>query len=320
MLPISAGHGTSLGEEECRAMKILIVASHNKGYFAPFIEEQAAALKRSGYEIEFFGVTGKGIKGYIAALSKLRKYIRSFKPDIVHAHYGLSGLLANLQRKVPVVTTYHGSDINEKSVLPFSRVAMRLSRFNIFVSQRTLEIAKPKKNYVLLPCGVDLNELQLTTKSEARKRLGLAEDRKYVLFAGAFDNPVKNYPLAKDAMSKLPEAKLIELKGYSRDEVTLLMCAADAILMTSHTEGSPQVIKESMACGCPVVSVDVGDVKELCGGIPGCFVCERSAKALSDGLSAAFGYERTEGRKRIIERGLSNDLTTTKIMSIYNNI
>lgn len=301
-------------------MKILIVASHNKGYYAPFIEEQAAALKRCGCEIEFFGVTGKGIKGYIAAYPELLKSIRSFKPDIVHAHYGLSGLLANLQRKVPVVTTYHGSDINEKSVLPFSRIAMRLSRFNIFVSQRTLEIAKPKKNYVLLPCGVDLNELQLTTKSEARKRLELNEYGKYVLFAGAFGNAVKNYPLAKSAISLLPEAELIELKGYTREQVTLLMCAADAILMTSHTEGSPQVIKEAMSCGCPVVSVDVGDVKELCGGIPGCFVCDRSATALADGLVEAFGYERTEGRKRIIERGLTNELISEKLLKIYRSV
>lgn len=301
-------------------MKILIIASHNKGYYAPFIEEQAAALKRNGCEIEFFGVTGKGIKGYISALPELKRSIRNFEPDIIHAHYGLSGLLANLQRKVPVVTTYHGSDINEKSVLPFSRIAMRLSRFNIFVSQRTLEIAKPKRNYALIPCGVDLNELQLTAKSEARKRLGFAEDGKYVLFAGAFNNAVKNYPLAKSAMSLLPEAELIELKGYSRNEVNLLMCAADAILMTSHTEGSPQVIKESMACGCPVVSVDVGDVKELCADIPGCFVCDRSAKALANGLSAAFGYERTEGRKRIIERGLTNELISGKLLKIYRSV
>ena len=301
-------------------MKILFVASHNKGYYAPFINEQAAALKRSGGEIEFFGVTGKGIKGYISALPELLKSIRSFKPDIIHAHYGLSGLLANLQRKVPVVTTYHGSDINEKSVLPFSHIAMRLSRFNIFVSQRTLEIAKPGKNYALLPCGVDLNELQLTTKSEARKRLGLTEGGKYVLFAGAFGNAVKNYPLAKSAMGLLPKAELIELKGYTRKQVTLLMCAADAILMTSHTEGSPQVIKEAMACGCPVVSVDVGDVKELCADIPGCFVCDRSAKALADCLTAVFGYERTEGRARIIERGLTNELISEKLLKIYRSV
>lgn len=301
-------------------MKILIVASHNKGYYAPFINEQAAALKRRGCEIEFYGVTGKGIKGYLAALPELKKSIRSFKPDIIHAHYGLSGLLANMQRKVPVVTTYHGSDINEKSVLPFSHIAMRLSRFNIFVSQRTLEIAKPKKNYVLLPCGVDLNELQLTTKSEARKRLGLTEGGKYVLFAGAFGNAVKNYPLAKSAMGLLPKAELIELEGYTREQVTLLMCAADAILMTSHTEGSPQVIKEAMACGCPVVSVDVGDVKELCGDIPGCFVCDRSAKALADCLTAVFGYERTEGRARIIERGLTNELISEKLLKIYRSV
>ena len=197
-------------------------------------------------------------------LPQLKRTIEECKPDAVHAHYGLSGLFANLQRRVPVVTTYHGSDINDKRVLPFSKMAMRLSAWNIFVSQKTLEIAKPKKKHNLLPCGIDLTELQLTEKQEARRKMHLSLGKKFILFAGAFDNAVKNAQLAQEAIAQLddPNLELLELKGYSREEVTLLMCAADAFLMTSYAEGSPQVIKEAMACGCPIVSVDVGDVKE----------------------------------------------------------
>ena len=147
-------------------MKILAVASHNKARFAPFILEQAAALKEAGCEMDFFGLQGKGLKGYLKNLPQLKQKIKEFHPDVIHAHYGLSGLFANLQRQVPVVTTYHGSDINERKVLPFSRMAMRLSAWNIFVSRKTMEIARPKKHYSLLPCGIDLTELQLTGKGE----------------------------------------------------------------------------------------------------------------------------------------------------------
>lgn len=68
--------------------------------------------------------------------------------------------------------------------------------------------------------------------------------------------------------------ELIELKGYSHKEVVLLMCAIDVLLMTSITEGSPQVIKVAMACGCPIVSVDVGYVKERVEGVEGCLVAK----------------------------------------------
>lgn len=302
-------------------MRILFAASYNKGYFAPFILEQAEALRRAGAEVDIFGISGKGIRGYIAALPALKRKISEFRPDVIHAHYGLTGLLANLQRRIPVVTTFHGSDINERKVLLFSKLAMCLSRFNIFVSPATIEIAGPKKNFELIPCGIDLSDLQLTDRSEARQRLGLKEDGRYILFAGAFDNRVKNAPLAQEAAGLVQGAELIELKGYKREEVTLLMCACNALMLTSFTEGSPQVVKEALACGCPVVSVDVGDVRELISGIEGCYITTREAKDIADALELALSHAgKTGGRSRIIEKGLTNDLIAGKLAAIYNSI
>ena len=303
-------------------MKILIVASYNKNRFAPFILEQAEALKKTDCEVEFFGLQGKGLRGYLKNLPALKDKINEFHPDVVHAHYGLSGLFANLQRQVPVMTTFHGSDINDKKVLPFSRMAMRLSAWNIFVSKKTLEIAQPKKKFSLLPCGIDLTDLQLTKKDEARRKMNLSENRKYILFAGAFDNVVKNAPLAKEAVAQLQvdNVELLELKGYSREEVTLLMCAADAFLMTSFTEGSPQVIKEAMACGCPIVSVDVGDVNERLEGVEGCYVAKtRDPKELAKLLQNALGFVgKTNGREKIIADGLENERMAALLVKIYD--
>ena len=200
-------------------MRILVVASYNKGVFAPFIVEQVKALEANGCVVDFFGLQGKGFKGYLNNLSALKQRIKAFRPDVVHAHYGLSGLLACLQRKVPVVVTYHGSDINEPGVRRFSKIAMLLSAWNIFVSQKTMEIARPKKHYSLLPCGLDMMESQLAEKKDARQRMHLDTSKRYVLFAGAFDNPVKNAPLAKEVVAGLndDEVELLELKGCSRE-------------------------------------------------------------------------------------------------------
>ena len=303
-------------------MRILLVASYNKNRFAPFIVEQAEALKRHGCEIDYLGLQGKGIKGYLKNLPALKRKIREVQPDVIHAHYGLSGLLANLQRRIPVVTTYHGSDINEKKAFRFSKIAMRLSAWNIFVSRKTLDIAQPKKHYSLLPCGIDLCEAQLTEKSVARQKMKLDEKKKYVLFAGAFDNIVKNAPLAKESVAHMQNdnVELLELKGYSREEVTLLMCTADAFLMTSFTEGSPQVIKEAMACGCPIVSVDVGDVQERIEGVEGCYMATtREPQELSVLLQKAFDFQgKTKGREKIIDDGLDNGQVADKLMSLYN--
>ena len=305
-------------------MKILIVASVNKGRFAPFILEQAAALEKEGCEVERFGLQGKGVKGYIGNLSLLKKRIETSRPVVIHAHYGLSGLLANLQRKVPVVVTYHGSDINEPEVLRYSKMAMKLSAWNVFVSRQTLEIAQPKTHYSLLPCGIDLSDIQLTTQSEARKHLGLSEQKRIVLFAGAFDNGVKNASLAKEVVAQLHDSKaeLQELKGFSREEVNLYMCAADVLLMTSFKEGSPQVIKEAMACGCPIVSVDVGDVKLRTEGVEGCFVATTdNPNELAGLVQKAFAFEgKTQGRDKLIADGLDNRNVARQLLEIYDKI
>lgn len=308
-------------------MKTLVVCSFKErcdGNIAPFVKEQMEALRSAGVECESFLVKGKGMKGYLKQVKPLKAKIKGSNPDVIHAHFGLCGLLTNLQRKVPVVTTYHGSDINDKKAFPFSKMSMRLSAWNIFVSRKTMGIAKSKKKCTLLPCGIDFSDLQLTEKHEVRQRMNLAESKRYVLFAGAFDNAVKNAPLAKKTVSFLQDenVELLEMKGYTRDEVTLLMCAADALLMTSFTEGSPQVVKEALACGCPIVSVDVGDVKERTEGVGGCYVAKtREPIELAGLLRKALAFEgKTKGREKLLTDGLDNRQVAESLVGIYKTV
>ena len=341
-------------------MKILVLASDKGGKFVPFIEEQIVALQQAGVEVIRYGVTGKGITGYLRELPALRRFISAERPDLIHAHYGLCGLLANLQRRVPVVTTYHGSDINVPSVLRFSKIAIRLSAWNIFVSKRNIAIAIRQKGeeakrlsgkYELLPCGINLPEpwSELQNKLVGQLTLNqwvqsvLKHDAKNILFAGAFDNKVKDPELAKEAIALYNSAigngqwdmgindqspianrpiNLIELKGYNRDQVNALMYNCDMLLMTSKTEGSPQVIKEAMACGCPIVSVDVGDVAERTSGVEGCYIVPtREPKDIAQALLLAIAYEgKTNGREKVIEMGLSNEQVAKRLVEIYKAI
>ena len=300
-------------------MKVLIVARYKENGFAPFVTEQVAALEGVGVECRMFPVKSNN---YLRYYPELKRTIRSFRPDIVHAHYGLCGLLANLQRSVPVVTTYHGSDINDPKVRRLSKWAIQFSAYNVFVSQRNIDLARPKKNFALIPCGINLADFPIIDKNEARKEIGLVQGGRYVLFAGAFDNPIKNASLAQAAVSQLPGVQLLELKGYSKSQVALLMQAVDAMIMTSIAEGSPQVVKEAMACGCPIVSVNVGDVKERVVGVEGCFVSntykpEDLASLLDKALS--FGM-RTDGRNAIIRDNLTGEAVASRLKEVYNQV
>lgn len=305
-------------------MRILIVCKYKDALphnMAPFIWEQAEALSGQGITFRFFLVKGRGVGGYLKEISELKKVIKAFKPDIVHAHFGLCGLLANLQRKVPVVTTYHGSDINNPKTRRLSRIAIMLSAHNIFVSKRLVDIAKPKKNYSVIPCGINLDDYPVLDKVEARRLMNLDIKKKYVVFAGAFDNPVKNPQLAKEAVQLLPGVELLELKGYSRRQVAHLMNAVDCFLMTSHTEGSPQVIKEAMACGCPIVSVDVGDVSSIISETAGCFITDRCAADIAEKIEMALKFEgRTKGREKIEQLGMANNFVAHKLIDIYKTV
>lgn len=281
------------------------------------------ALIAGGVCVDTYGIVGKGLWGYLRNFPGLKRKIHEFHPDLIHAHYGLSGLCANIQRKVPVVTTYHGSDVHSGGwVSKLSHIAMRLSAYNIFVSKKLIEMSGyKKKNACVLSCGLDLDVIKEMSRTQARAELGLGMNEIIGLFSSSFDNSIKNYPLAKAAIEKLNGVKLIELKNYSRQEVNLLMNACDFQLTTSFRESGPLVVKEAMACGTPIVSVDVGDVKDIIGNTEGCYIVERTPEEIASKICQALSFKgKTSGRQRIIDLGLSNDLIAKKLIAIYEEV
>jgi glycosyltransferase involved in cell wall biosynthesis len=303
-------------------MKILIVASGNHNSSSPFITEQVNNLIARGISIEYYLIKGKGLFGYLRNLKNLNRKIKIYQPNLIHAHYGFSGLLANFQRKIPVVVTYHGSDVNQNLYRPIIYLSVLLSKTNIYVSERLADIVKVKKKSLVIPCGTDLQIFKPTDKTKARGNMGLDLHKKYILFSSHFKNTVKNAQLAFQVMNILKNrAELIELKNYSRDQVANLFNAVDIAIMTSFTEGSPQFIKEAMACNCPIVSTNVGDVKLVMGNTDGCYLASYDPWDFANKTNMALDFAekkgRTDGRKRILELGLESETVIKKIIDVY---
>jgi glycosyltransferase involved in cell wall biosynthesis len=300
-------------------MKVLFVSSGNSGEISTFTKEQAESIRKLGVSVDFFLVKGRGVLGYLKNISVLNKILSNDKYDLIHAHYGLSGVLAILQRICPVVVTYHGCDINRRVLKIFSKISIELSSFNIFVSEKLAIKAKIKERYCVIPCGVNLNTFFYLDKDFCRRKMKLGVEKKIVLFSSSFSDSAKNFNLAIQAVNILGDLSLIELKGYKREEVNLLINACDLLLMTSIREGSPQVIKEAMACNCPIVSTDVGDVKEVIGNTEGCYITSYDPKDVAKKIKMAIEFDkRTNGRQNIQHLELS--VIGNKVIDVYKKV
>ncbi len=325
-------------------MRILEVSRYKNEYAdhqLPFVTKQGESLRKAGCEVEFFRVRGN----YVKAVGALKAKIREWKPDIVHAHYGLSAITAELQGLVPVVTTFHNGETLNPVVNFVSSLMSLRAKHVIYVAQHIRDLSYFKaKNYSIIPCGVNTDECVVMDKEDARKQLGWNADTKYVLFGGAFENKRKNYELLKQAVDILnrtlytvhptPDIICIEMKGLSRAECVLRMNACDLFALPSHSEGSPQALKEAMACNCPCLATDIADVRELFGDEPGHWILRNSRKTHErwDGdeksldemvalLKEALRFEgRTNGRQRILDLELSNEQVAKRIINIYKEI
>jgi teichuronic acid biosynthesis glycosyltransferase TuaC len=314
-------------------MKVLVVSSTNSGQISPFVSEQVESVKKLGVEIDFFNIVGKGILGYLKNVKPLRQKIKSYQPDLIHAHYGLSGFLALLAKgRVPLIVTFHGNDINpvnphdklkpnyNKSI---ARLVHYLDSHSIFVTDDiAAQInARPNKSDII-PCQVNLDTFYPMDKVLARIELGLSQSKRYVLFSSSFRTPIKNYPLAREACFHFDNLELVELNGYTRQEVNLYLNACDIALITSHNEGSCQFLKEAMACNRPIVSTRVGDSEWIFGNTEGCFITgfdpEDVKQHIAKNLNAFM--EHTKGRDRIIELGLDSESISKKVFEVYKKV
>ena len=311
-------------------MRILLVHSGNAvggdSLRYTFVQEQGRSLEQLGCEVEYFAVVGKGIRGYLRNVKPLRKKIQEWKPDVVHAHFGLCGMVAVLaaRKRVPVVITCHNGETLSKSANIISSLAIRRADYTICVAQHIYDKLYLKPNpYMIQPCGIDIKDLPLVDKALAQKEMNLSPDKINILFGGSFSNARKNAPLAQAAIAllKRDDINLIEMKGFNRQQVALLLNGCDMLLLPTKSEGSPQVLKEAMACNCPIVATDVADISFLLQGVSNSYVTTFDPSDVADKIQRVIeSGERTNGRDRINELKLDNPLVCETILGIYKEV
>lgn len=336
-------------------MKILVVCRWHRTHAAAFIMEQVDALRALEHDVEYCTADKGGMMGYVDLYRKIRKAIKTWRPDIIHAHYGICGFVAglaispfrpfrHLANCPQLVTTYPGSDINSKYIRHISRLCMHMSAYNLFMSKRQIEkvkdLASPSKT-MILRYGIMLDLFQPMDRLEARKLFANVkpdevkwnDKDKYVLFSSKYNRPVKDPELAKSvieyANQQVPYTiHLLPLTGgYTKEEMVWLMNAVDAGLITSKTEGSPQFTKEMMACGTPIVSVDVGDVREqfvIKGStetLSGYFVSNsREPKEIAFLVKQAIKHGKTNGPTQVKSLALDVKQIAYQLEKIYNTL
>jgi glycosyltransferase involved in cell wall biosynthesis len=306
------------------------------GGTATFISRQVDFLRAAGVSVDVFRFRGSGKPlRYAAAWFNVQRRLRRERYDLVHAQFGQSGLLA-LPKRLPLVVTFRGDDLEgvlsnttgrltaRGRLLPLlSRVVARRADATIVVSAHLKAFLHRQAQPHVIPSGVDLERFRLIPQADARRRLGLPSDRRLVLFVGSPTSSRKRYDLAHQAVEIVKRSLPVELVlGWAvpHEQIPFFMNACDALVFTSRQEGSPNVVKEALACNLPVVSVAIGDVPERLRDLAGCEVCsddqpETIAAALVRALRRG---ERTASRERMLE--LDEHVITERVIGVYRSV
>jgi glycosyltransferase involved in cell wall biosynthesis len=318
-------------------MKILIVTNmwphEGNPHNGIFVYEQVKALEKYYSDVYFdvYFINGTASKiEYLKSIICVNKKIQKGNYDIVHVHFGLSGLflLWPIRKKIPTLITFHGSDIQSASthnywMVKISKIVAQKVDAAVVLNDKMEALVNLLgcKTYKI-PCAVNTQifTAQNNQQKETRKKIS-------VVFPSDRTRQVKDYPLFKKTIEILRlsyglDIKEYELKNMGRKDVALLYARCDVLLLTSKSEGSPQVIKEAMSCNLPCVCTPVGDVNYLLEGVRDCYVAKnhdaheladltmKSLKHIGNGIS---------GREKIHRLGLDELTITKRMYNLYCN-
>ena len=301
-------------------MKVLFVASGNHGAPSPVVQNQGDALVSEGVIVDYFLIKGKGIKGYLQNVKPLRKYLKEHKYDAIHAHYSLSAFVASLAGAKPLVVSLMGSDVKAAGWYKF--IIRLFAAFggwkSIIVKSNDMYRSLGIKRAIIIPNGVNMERFKPMSIDESRKYLGWDPKKKHILFPANSSRPEKDYELAEAAVALNPDAELHAFENTPNEETPYWYNAADVVLMTSKWEGSPNAIKEAMACSRPIVATNVGDITERMRGVEGCFVAQsREPQELASLIEKAIAFTETKGRERIFADQLDRHIINQKLIRLY---
>ena len=237
---------------------------------------------------------------FIAGLLRARRWLRDFRPELIHSHVFPANMAARLLRislPAAVLSTVHNVYEGSWPRMLAYRLTDGLSRRTAFVSQAAAERfvrlkAVPARKASVFTNGIDLAEFAPNAERRAllRARMGVGEE--FVWLAAGRIVPAKDFPNLLRAFARvrgeIPEAQLwiagealgagsetiqaqaaewgasIRRLGLRRD-MPALLDAADGFVLASAWEGMPLALGEAMAMGKPVVATNIGGVRELAG-------------------------------------------------------
>ncbi|MDO6440359.1 glycosyltransferase family 4 protein [Cyclobacterium sp. 1_MG-2023] len=316
-----------------KKLKVLFVSSGNLKNFdvAPFIKVQGDSLNKENVEVDYFKVSGKGLKGYISNIGPLKKLLKDSDYDLIHAHFTLSAWVAVLSfPNIPIILSLMGtdaygriSDFKKKRFYfnYFTFLTLLIQPFTKRIVSKSPNIEKfvwQKKKSKVLPNGVDINKFY-PVDHDFRKELGLIENKKYALFLGNHNDPRKNYQLLEKAREELTKADIEIIAPYPipHHQVFQYLNSVDVLVMCSYEEGSPNVVKEGMACNCKGVFTDVGDVRYLLEDTEGYAITGFDPIELAEKIKSVVEMKECKGRERLIELKLDLPLVAEKLKKIY---
>jgi glycosyltransferase involved in cell wall biosynthesis len=266
-----------------------------------FETEYIAKLDAAGVSHHHLGC--RGLRNPAMAAWKLRQVIRSFRPQIIHAHISTSIIAKVLSGSgVPLIYTHHNT------VVRFPKPIFKI--FDLFI-WRYIAICKAAE-YLLI--GLTSRPVELIRNGiEPRTLARRVADEKFtsVLSVGALSLQ-KNYATLIDVAHSVnevnksvkfliagdgPERSALEEKISSlglegvvvllgtRKDVDALMSQASLLLMTSKFEGMPITLIEALYAGLPIISTNVGGCSEAVHhGVNGYLVEPGNVKGLADAV------------------------------------
>ena len=300
-----------------------------------FVRTQVESLERLGVTTDVHVIEGwRGAAHYARAFRDLPRLVRGRRPDLVHAHYGLTGAAA-IRVDAPLVVSFCGDDVlgstgrtgritrRSRILARLSHIAARRADAIVVKSEEMRARLRADMEVDVIPNGVDLDLFAPLPLHEARRRLGWSETGRVVLFAASPEYRVKNWPLARDVVDMLRtrghDVRLEAFFGRPQADLVAAMSAADVLLLPSYHEGSPNVVKEAMAVGLPVVAAPVGDCVERLEG------CHPSAIAELDVMAFTTAVEhvldtggRSNGREMVASLAL--DVVARRILDVYERV
>lgn len=298
-----------------------------------FAKREVDALRDYGVEVrKFFLKSRTSLPILVGEWRRLRREIDSFKPDVIHCHYGtMTAFLTVFATALPVVVTYRGSDLNPVPSVGMFRTmlahflsqiaAIRACRIVCVSRELAARLVYGGSKVTVIPEAIDLKIFQPIPRNEARLKLGWTHDAPVVLFNAGASPKVKRIDLCEMAMAvarkKNAGIKLVVMHGdVPPADVPLYHNASDVLLVTSDFEGGPTIVQEAIACGLPVISVVVGDVPQKLNEVFPSRIVERSPEAIATALLEIIALRTRSNGPEVAIRQFSNEIVAPKLVNV----